>query len=324
MAVTVSAFTAQARAEFGRAKLEYEKVMPPTFDSFTSRLNSDSGIEVYSFLNAMPRLREWLGENTSSRMSTKKYEIPNKTYRIGPVEVSKDSLDDEKLDLIYDAIRGLPTLAQNDSGLIAMRHLANGGNTPCWDGSNFFANSHNIGVGDNIITIDCASNDSLSYKVIGLIHKPGQSIRPLLIQDREPLSGLLDDTQDSKATKARRYEYWADCRFGLGFGYWWDAVRMDVTDTPSLAECKQIIRDICDQFRTFKLPANKTADEDIYVHADNWVPDSANFTLVVSPGLMELFNEIRSSENVNTGSGNTSESNVYRNRFNLVASSALA
>ena len=198
-------------------------------------------------------------------------------------------------------------------------HLAAGTSTACFDGTNFFANSHTIGSGDNLDTFNGSANDGSTHKIIAL-RTDNPVYKPVLFQDRESLGTLETDADTPEARKKKMYEYWADCRFGLGYGYWWDAYHLTVTDIPTVGECYTIIEQIVNGMRTFTLPKGRDSDDLLHVH-EGWDPTPDNFVLLCSLDIgMVLRRALKISQYV-TATGNVD--NVYQNVATVIPTSAL-
>lgn len=320
MPVDVTAFTGMARAEFAAGKLAADnKPLPAAYESFTSVIPSTTKVETYAYMSNIPRLAEFKGYNPAVGLVDSTYTVTNKEYRVGPVKVRKTDLDDDQTGFYQKSINSLPQRAQRDMGHLALEFLAAGTTNTCFDGTAFFANSHTVGSGDNLDTANYASNDAVTHKVIALI-TDNSAMKPLLFQDRESLSGLETDAGTPQASLAKEYLYWSDCRFGLGYGFWWDAYHVTITDTPTVAECYELIRQIITGFRTFTLPKGKDTDSTLYVH-EGWVPNAPNFKLLCNLKLAELLRTAVEISQYTTSTGNVD--NVYKGVAEVIPTSAL-
>lgn len=320
MAVDVTAFSAMARAEFMNGKMAAdEKSFPANYEPFTTKMASTTKVETHTYMSNLPRLARFKGYSPGVRLMDKTYTIPNYEWRIGPVVVRKTDLDDDQIGGYLRTVNALPGRAQKDVGHQILAHLAAGTTNLCFDGTAMFANSHTFGSGDNLDTANYASNDGVTHKVIALI-TDNSAIKPVLFQDREPLSALQTDAQTPQAAKLKEYEYWADCRFGLGYGFWWDAYHMTITDTPTVGECYEMVRQIINGFRTFTLPKGRDSDDTLYIH-EGWYPQASNFFLCCNLKLAEILNTALTISQYVTSTGNVD--NVYKGVATVVPTSAL-
>lgn len=320
MPTTVTQFTAQARAEFAKGKMEAERrPQPAPTEDFTTVFPSKTKIETHTFMSALPRLYEFNGYSPAVRLVNKEYTVSNKEFRVGPVSVRKTDLDDDQIGGYLMSVKGIPDQARRDIEHRKLAHLAAGTATACFDGTNFFANSHAVGSGDNLDTFDGSANDGATHRIIAL-RTDNPFCKPVIFQDRESVSSLLTDAETPQAAKLKEFEYWTDCRFGLGYGYWWDAYHMTVTDTPTIGECYTIIEQIINGMRTFTLPKGKDTDDAIVVH-EGWDPSPSNFVLLCNMKLGTILKRAMAISQYVTSTGNVD--NVYKDVAKVVPTSAL-
>lgn len=315
----VTAFTAQARAEFMRGKMEAdEKPFPANHDQFTSVFPSKVKVETHTYMSNLPRLAEFKDYTPFTRLVSKEYTVANKEYRTG-ISVRKTDIDDDQIGGYLMSVNGLPNRAKKDVGHITLAHLALGTTNLCFDGTAFFANSHTIGTGDNLDTYDCTGNDGVTHKIIAMV-TDNSVIKPVIFQDREPLSELKTTASTPQAELLKDYDYWVDGRFGLGYGYWWDAIHLTITDTPTVAECYLIIEQIINLFRTFTLPKGKDTDDSLYIH-EGWDPQPTNFVLACNLKLGVILKRALKITQYVASTGNVD--NVYQDVATVLPTSAL-
>lgn len=320
MPTDVTAFTAMARAEFDAGmRAALQRPYPSDFGQFTTKLGSKTRVETHSFMSALPRLREFNGYNPAHKLTNKEYTVANKEYRWGPVAVRKTDLDDDQIGGYMATVQGAPQRASNDVGHRILDHLADGTTGLCFDGTAFFANSHTVGSGDNLLTADNAGNDGVTHKIIALV-TDNPAVKPVLFQDREPMSGLQTDAETPQAALLKEYQYWADCRFGLGYGYWWDAAHLTITDTPTVGECYDMVETLINTFRTFNLPKGSDVDDVLYVH-EQWMPAPSNFVLLCNLKLGQILKRALALTQYVTATGNVD--NVYKDIATVIPTSSL-
>lgn len=326
MAVNVTAFSALARSEFMDGKIAADmRPMPISFDNFVTTIPSTTRIETHTFMSNLPRLREFKGYSPGEGLTNTPYTGENKEYRIGPVKVRKTDLDDDQIGGYLRSIKALPAQGQKDIGFRILDKLAAGTSTAAadlgFDGAAFFAATHNIGSGNNLMTADNTGNDGVTHKILAMI-PTNPVIKPLMFQDRESLSELLTDAETPQAAKQKEFEYWADCRFGLVYGFWWDAILLTITDTPTLTELIGHIRDIVNRFRSFTLPKGADLDSAMYVH-EGWMPSATELVLLCNMGLGELLSTVRTESLIAAGTSGATVTNQYREKFTAIPTSAL-
>lgn len=320
MPVSVTQFTALARSEFMKGKMEAEKrAKPADTAAFTTNFPSKTKVETHTFMSALPRLYEFKGYSPAVRLVNTEYTVTNKQFRIGPLSVRKTDLDDDQVGGYLQSVKALPDQGARDIEYRKLAHLAAGTSTACFDGTNLFANSHTVGTGDNLDTFDAASNDAVTHKIIAL-RTDNPFVKPILFQDRMSLDGLKTDAETPQADKLQEYEYWSDCRFGLGYGYWWDCYHLTITDTPTVSECYTIVEQIINGFRTFTLPKGKDTDDAIVLH-EGWDPAPSNFTLLCNMKLGTILKRAMAISQYIASTGNVD--NVYKDIATIIPTSAL-
>lgn len=320
MAIDVTSFSAMARAEFMKGKMEADdKPYPSDFSSFVSTISSTAKVETHTYMSNLPRLQRFKGYSPAVRLVDKTYTVENVEYRAGPVSVRKTDLDDDQIGGYLQTINNIPSRAKKDVGHEILKHLALGTTNTCFDGTAMFANSHTFGSGDNLTTYNCASNDGDTHKIIAMI-VDNSAIKPVIYQDREALESLMTDADTPQAALLKEYQYWADCRFGLGYGFWWDTIHMTITDTPSVAECYDIVETLINAFREFTLPKGRDTDDTLYIH-EQWKPQPANFKLACNLQLAQILQRALAITQYVSSTGNVD--NVYKDVAEVIPTSAL-
>lgn len=322
MGVDVTLFTSQARVEFLNGCVAAQQMpMPAPYAQFTTELPSTTKVDTHTFLSALPQLREFKGVRGATTLMDSTYTTVNKRHRIGPVEVALDTLEDEQAEGYKRQIKSMPEQAKADMGHLALAHLAAGTSKLCFDGSAFFANSHNFGSGDNLDTANSAgSSDGATHYIIALVTR-NPAVKPLLVTNRTPLSGLDTDADTPQARELTRAKYWADCRFGLGYGFWWDAYHLTITDTPTVADCYTHLEQIINGLRTFTLPKGDDEDTARYAH-EGWMPAKDNFVLLCNMKLGAILDRAISVATFTNGAG-AAQDNVYKDKATVLPTSAL-
>lgn len=320
MAVEVSAFSAAARSEFMNQLMgTYSRPYPADINSLVDEYGSKVKVETHTYMSNIPRLRLFKGYTPGVRLTASAWTVPNLTYRAGPITVQKEDLDDDQIGGYLRAISALPQQAQKDIKYKILSTFAGGTTNLCFDGTAMFADSHTIGTGDNLMSVDNTGNDGVTHKIIAVI--TDGPAKPMLFQNREPLRDLRDD-YTPLALKQREYEYWADTRFGVSCAAWFTSIHITITDTPTLAELDSILTSLANRFRTFTLPKGSDVDDSLYFH-EGWVPESENFTLLCNLGLAQLLYKLRTTELIAAGTGGAVVNNQWKEKFKLVPTSAL-
>ncbi len=196
-------------------------------------------------------------------MGQTKYTVPNLTYT-AEFEALLEDLDDDQVDGLKMQAAALARGAQEWSTIQSLVNLAAGQTTTCFDGTNFFASSHTIGTGNNIVNATVASTDGITHAMVVLVHA-NKFVKPLLWQNREAAK-FRTDAGSEVSEKTRLVKWWTDLRGAAAFGFWWDAVLVKFPDTPTVIETQTAIGQANAAFRTFTYPKNLASDKNLYPH----------------------------------------------------------
>lgn len=304
------------RKEFIEAYNSLDPAKPAPWESYTSEISSTARIENYSFLSPAPGLAPYEGHRRLGNIDAVKYEVKNIEYDAA-FEVLLRDIEDDQVGGYQLKPREMAAKARLFPGRLALQHLAQGKSKLCFDGTPFFADSHAIGVGDNLMSKNCASNDSVICNVVAMLHTG--PIKPLIYQRRkEPR--FMDDYGEKSSFFAKKVRYWVDMECGIGFGFWHDAILMEIEDTPNVTEVQEVISAIQQRFRTFQLPKAMASDQTEYVHEQTEF-NAATCTFVVSPNLENLFRAVLESETI--VNGGAAVTNIYRGQGRVTVSNHL-
>ena len=290
----VNALTATLKSEFWKA---WDEVAPPApWEDFTTVIPSTTKIENYINFTPVPGMTEWLGYRNYGQVDSFVYQVRNKTFQTGIQAELEDIQDDQTGGLMMKPkemtrraklfpgrqvvkllgkgfigfgsgqsgqIGVLPPSASNGIALLDGQAAIN-----AFDGLSFFGSravgSSGFGVGQNALTFTAGSGDGKVYNVAALYY--GDSVlKPLAWQNRAgPDFETNSGTPQSK--ESRKVRWWVDLRGAPFWGYWWNAVWVQITNTPNVAEMHAVYSLIESAFRTFQLPKTISTEDGEYVH----------------------------------------------------------
>lgn len=304
--MTPDVYTAMLRAEMFQAKIDAEARGPIASEAFTTKLPSDSRVENYVLGSVAGHMKRFTGTRHYQKFSSGTYSIKNEEFYSGFV-VNKIDVDDDKVGITKMQPRQMVDKARIFPQQLALRTLAAGASTKHFDGTNFFATSHAIGSvkasgvgsgegGGNILNVtSSASADGLVHKIVVLVNNGSLGIKPVIIQEREPISELKTDAGTPQADEAKEYKYWIDARYGAGYGFWWDALLINITNTPNLTDIQSYLGKAKIRMRSFLLEKAEADDDDLNFHGDTTF-DSNSVTLIHGVALEEMLRTALNSE----------------------------
>lgn len=234
-----------------------------------------------------PLMHQWKGYRQYAKLGETQYRVPNLTYT-AEFEALKEDLDDDQVDGFKLQAAAMARAAREWKGIQVLQTLAAGQTTTCFDGSNFFASSHTIGTGNNIVNGTAAATDGVTHAMVALIIK-NKMVKPLLWQTRENVN-FKTDAGSLESDKVRMVKWWSDLRGAAAFGFWWDAVLVKFSNTPTVSEMQTTLGSVNKAFRGFTYPKNLPTDVNQYPHGQiQFNKDSV--AIVCSTGLDHILRQ---------------------------------
>lgn len=277
----VSLFTSAMRTEFIKA---FEAVAEPApWEKVVQIVPSSARIEHYHWMSPAPGVAQFKGHRKYGKISTVRYSVENLEFSNG-FEVSLRDVEDDQVGGYTMQPKQLAERCKNWPGRWSLQHMAAGASRPCFDGTNFFADSHTLGSGDNSITATgTANSDGLTYKIVACF--TGGPLKPFLWQNRKSPK-LMTNAGTPQSEENKVIRYWTDLEGEAAYSYWWNSVLVTITNLPSVTDMHGIFRDIENSFRSFILPKSAPSDESEKVH-EGTVFSAKNLCLVGSTKLAQ-------------------------------------
>ena len=268
----IDIFTQAMNSAFVNA---YDAIAEPApIDVAITEVGSKGRIENYPWMYPPPLLHAWKGYRQYAKLGETNYRVPNVTYT-AEFECPKEDLDDDQVGGLKLQAAAMARGAKEWKGIQCLNTLAAGQTTTCFDGTNFFASSHTIGTGNNIVT-GTGTGSAVTHAAVFLV-VANKMVKPLLWQQREG-PDFRTDIGEVIHSQTRMAHWWADLRGAAAFGFWWDAVLVKWTATPSVTEVQTTIGDVNARFRGFTYPKSLPTDVSQYPHGQTKFTDK---TLVV-------------------------------------------
>lgn len=282
----LSVYTARFKSEFWKAWHAVSE--PAPWEAFTSVLPSTARIEHYPYFTPIPQVSLWQGYRNYGTVSGAVYSLQNFPYHT-EFQTTLEDWEDEQTGALQMKPKELVEKCKLFPGRQTLISLAAGGSTPAFDQQNFFAarTTAGFGSGTNTIAYTSVSNDSTTHTLYAL-YFGRETLKPLIWQNRSgPELRTIAGTPQSY--ESRQIRWWCDLRGGYGFGYWWDAVKVSITGTPSVIDMLQIFQLIDTKFRTFTLPVTQTNEQPEYIHEQTVFSDKNLYMM----GSAKLYQPLR-------------------------------
>jgi phage major head subunit gpT-like protein len=332
--MNIDLFTTRMREEF----LKGTQIVPlkqPDWDKFTLTIPSTARFENYAALSTLPVMRRYVGHRQYANVDTIRYPVENLEMDAS-IEVPLRDVEDDQIGLYPIAFKSLGERANTEMpGRLIIQQLALGNSTVCFDGSNFFATAHNLGAGNsalpanygggvNLLTYTAqGSADARTYKIVFLV--PTDIVKPAIWQVRKPVR-LGTNSGESRSLEAKTVRYWCDAEVAVAYGWWWQALMVTITNTPTIPDCYSLIDTALSQLRSFTLPQSSPSDPLLYAN-QGFLPTPDSLVMIVPPPLGQVFWHTLSEERIGVnvaGSSSGFTNNIYRSAASLVISGYMA
>lgn len=304
----------------------------PDWKKFTLVVPSTARFENYAALAALPVMKRFTGHREYANIDTIRYPVENLEMNAS-IEVPLRDVEDDQIGLYPIAFQSLGERANTEMpGRLIIQQLAAGASNVCFDGSNFFNTSHNLGGGNSTLPTNFTgglnklsytsqgTSDGNTYKAAFLITSDTM-VKPAIYQVRKPVR-LGTNSGESRSQEAKTVRYWCDAEVAVAYGWWWQAVLVNITNTPTIPDCYAIIDAAINQLRTFTLPQSSTSDPVLYAN-QGFMPRPNTATIIVSAPIGQVFWHTLSEERIGvsvSGSSSGFTNNIYRGTFDLCIS----
>ena len=193
----------------------------PMWDKLAMKVPSTTSEEVYAWLGANTKLREWIGERVYQNLKTHGYTIKNKTFE-GTVVVPREALEDDQYGVYKPLVAQMGQDAKSHPDELLFALIASGISTPCYDGQYFFDTDHPVGLQGAEVSVSnytAAGGNNPWYLL-----DTSKVLKPFILQTRRDYAfvsktGLTDENVFNK----NEFVFGVDGRLNVGFGLWQQA-----------------------------------------------------------------------------------------------------
>jgi phage major head subunit gpT-like protein len=180
---------------------------------------SNNAVNLYGWLNNIPKMREWVGDRQLNRLKTSGYSLANAKFE-SSIGVARTDIEDDNVGMYTPLFNELGRTANEhvDESVFAL--LAKGEQTVCHDGQPFFDHDHPIYAvnGDTESTAGTQSNKADGTGPAWYLLDCSRAIKPFIYQNRMDAKLTSMDTE-SDENVFMRDEYRHGVRARRAFGY---------------------------------------------------------------------------------------------------------
>ncbi|HRJ70253.1 MAG TPA: Mu-like prophage major head subunit gpT family protein [Beijerinckiaceae bacterium] len=191
----------------------------PTWPRVATLVSSNTAAEEYPWLGAFPRMRKWVGDRVVKNLAANGYRIVNEKFE-DTVGVKRDSIEDDQFGVYKPMFEGLGRAVAEFPDELVYAKLAKGFTENCYDGQFFFDTDHPV-INPATGQAESVSNMQAGVGAPWFLLDTTKAMRPLILQERQKARFTsLDNPNDDHVFKKDEFIYGADCRYGVGFGFW--------------------------------------------------------------------------------------------------------
>ena len=205
------------------------------YEQFCTVVTSTTAVEVYPWLKALPRMREWLGDRVIHGLEGADFSIKNRKFEL-TAGVPHDSIEDDTYGLYAPVYKEFGRSSREHPNEIAVEVLA--ANPLCYDGKRLFANDHPVLDAKNKVV--GVSNDMGGSGAAWYVMDLTRAIKPMVFQKRRDYDfRALTNLNDTQVFMTDNFLMGVDARVNAGAGLWQLVVR---SNQPFNAENYELAR----------------------------------------------------------------------------------
>lgn len=191
---------------------------PSAWNRLAMEVTSTGKQEIYGWLGANTRFREWIGDRQVQNFSTHDWTIKNKLFE-NTIGVYREDIEDDSYGLYQPLFSQLGVDAKTHADELVFALLKNGFTGLCYDGQYFFDTDHPVLAADGSTT--SVSNLGGGSGTAWYLIDTSKSIKPIILQKRQDYRFVaLDKETDENVFMRREFIYGADARLNVGYALW--------------------------------------------------------------------------------------------------------
>lgn len=191
---------------------------PSAWNQIAMEVTSTGKQEVYGWLGANTRFREWIGDRQIQNFTTSDWTIKNLPFE-NTVAVDRYDIEDDSYGLYRPVFSQLGQDAKTHPDELVFGLLKAGFNSLCYDGQYFFDIDHPVqdaqGVSQSV------SNFGGGAGTAWYLIDTSKAVKPIILQKRQDYRFVvLDKETDENVFMRREFIYGADARLNVGYALW--------------------------------------------------------------------------------------------------------
>lgn len=219
--VITAAILAALKVGFNKSFYDGLALAPSNWQKVAVEIKSTTAVNMYGWMNNIPKMREWVGERVLNVLKTSGYQLTNQKF--------EDSIGVARTDIEDDNV-GMYAMLFTELGRAANEHIDESvfallkANGDCFDGQAYFDTDHPIyGINGETETVlgtysNCDFDPATPNAPIWYLMDTSRAIKPLVYQNRLDAKLTSMDSEQDEGTFMRD-EYRHGVRARRAFGY---------------------------------------------------------------------------------------------------------
>lgn len=175
----------------------------------------------YGWLGKFPSVREWIGPRVVHSLEQHDYSITEKPWEL-TIGVDRDDIETDNLGIYSPMFSEMGESTGAKWDLLVYELLKAGFSTPCYDGQNFFDAEHPVLDADGAKQL--VSNTGGGSGTPWFLLCTNKTLKPIILQKRRDFEFVAKDRlTDDTVFNNKEFQYGADARGNVGFGFWQQA-----------------------------------------------------------------------------------------------------
>ena len=175
----------------------------------------------YGWLGKFPSVREWIGPRVVHSLEQHDYSITEKPWEL-TIGVDRDDIETDNLGIYSPMFSEMGESTGAKWDLLVYELLKAGFSTPCYDGQNFFDAEHPVLGADGAVQL--VSNTGGGSGTPWFLLCTNKTLKPIILQKRRDFEFVAKDRlTDDTVFNNKEFQYGADARGNVGFGFWQQA-----------------------------------------------------------------------------------------------------
>lgn len=201
-----------------------------TYDQFAAgsqwrniamEIKSTTASNTYGWLNAMPNMREWIGDRVIKDVKENGYALTNKDFE-DSIGIKRTSIEDDTVGVYSPRFKMLGQKAAEHIDLQVFGALKNGHTSLCYDNQFFFDTDHPVYPNhDGTGTATAYSNVTAGAGAAWYLMSTKGVGKPIIWQNRQDVRfTAMTKDDDEKVFMSNEFRYGIDLRGAVGYGFW--------------------------------------------------------------------------------------------------------